>query len=245
MANLKSWVRSQLSDILDKETKLLVYTQHVLNTLFPLTLFQTASILGTHSFYLTILPLFFWIYFPTQREFMNFGTNVVLNLGVGVIVTCYLKDYLSLPRPQSPSIKRNSVAKYHSMEFGCPSTHAANATSIALFLYGWLIEVYNGQIPINILIFLYSVTFLVISSRIALGMHGFLDIGFGILIGFLVQVGIHYSFSSLLEFLENSSVIKGILRIIILNYSSFFITSTNISSNSLSTPSGKPLSMLY
>lgn len=215
MKSFRSQVRSLLLSILFLETKSLIFTQKLLLSYIPLYLFQIASFIGTHSFYLSILPIFFWIKYPADlsnpsKELLFFARALVLNLAAGVCATCYFKDYLSLPRP---NLEKRAIVKYHSLEFGCPSTHSANATSISLFLYEYLLMYYNQKIPSIILLILWTSTFLVMSSRIALGMHGFLDIFSGILIGFVVHLTVSKWYDYIHIFLENSTALQGNFRI--------------------------------
>lgn len=246
-------MRSFLLPLLLKESKTLISLQKLLLSYFPLYIFQLASFIGTHSFYLTILPIFFWIKYPLDPRslelvekngsLLHFARGLVLNLAGGVCITCFLKDYLSLPRPQG-KILRKSIVNYHSKEFGCPSTHSANATSISLFLHEFLSNhVYNHKVPWTVLSLLFIVTFFVISSRIALGMHGFLDIFTGMFIGFIVQIGISHSYDYLQIYLNNSTVVQG--NILILTYSPCVISMFTFYSNILSTYTHVLLSLLY
>lgn len=211
MKTFRYKVRSCLLPLLFHETKYLIYLQNLLLSCFPIYIFQIASFIGTHSFYLCVLPIFFWVQYPTDlstlsKELLYFARVLVLNLAAGVCITCFFKDYLSLPRP---NLQRKAIVKYHLKEFGCPSTHSANATSISLFLYEYLSLIYGQKIPFIILFALVTSTFLVISSRIALGMHGFFDICTGMLIGLIVQVVVSTFYDDLHNFLENSTAIQG------------------------------------
>lgn len=100
-----------------------------------------------------------------------------------------------MPRPYSPPIHRLCFSKTHSLEYGFPSTHSANAVSIGLFLLAqvdtfWPSDSVVGftemasRLAVQTLIWIYiaSITF----GRLYCGMHGLLDVGAGSLLGVVI-----------------------------------------------------------
>jgi membrane-associated phospholipid phosphatase len=54
-------------------------------------------------------------------------------LASGVFFTGFLKDLLSLPRPLSPPLYRITMSGSAALEYGFPSSHSANAVSVAVY----------------------------------------------------------------------------------------------------------------
>ena len=82
--------------------------------------------LGTHSSFLLLLPLFFWFGYP------DLGFNILLTLALGVYTSSFLKDLLCVPRPYAPPVRRITLVGSHAEEYGWPSTHSTNAVGVAL-----------------------------------------------------------------------------------------------------------------
>ncbi|CAG8486033.1 8639_t:CDS:2 [Cetraspora pellucida] len=99
-AQLRRWLLSTIR----KETRLLAKIQNSLHHPLLDSFFMYSSALGSHTFFILFLPIFFW-------------------LGYGSVAR----------RPLSPPIRRLSTGTHH-LEYGFPSTHTTNAVSIALYL---------------------------------------------------------------------------------------------------------------
>ena len=132
---------------------------------------------------------------------------------------CILKDYLSLPRPKSPPVIRKLKKSYVDYEFGCPSTHSANSCVLFLNLLFFFLTFIKPVITTShpLMIFIYTSTilfiFLVSLSRIYFGLHSFLDITVGIIVGIIVTVLNWFVFYSFYENLFYSSFL-GIIIIL-------------------------------
>ena len=159
---------------IEKEIHIVLQTQRLLCSILPISCYHYISCLGTHSFYFLFLPLLFWTYF----EWIPFGRGLVFLLAFGVYVSGFLKDWYGLPRPKHSKLKSYKVKTYHSDEYGFPSTHAANAISISLYCYFYL---ENLKLFPKLCLLLF--TLLICLSRIGLGLHGFIDIMGGLIIG--------------------------------------------------------------
>jgi membrane-associated phospholipid phosphatase len=120
------YVRQHLLYLLDKETPVLAAiqraTRHPLLDLY----FHVVSLLGTHSSFLLLLPLFFWF------GLAELGTHMLIILATGVYLTSFLKDLVCVPRPYSPPVERMTLVGSHALEYGWPSTHSTNAVGICL-----------------------------------------------------------------------------------------------------------------
>lgn len=165
-------VRSLLKPILDAELPLLTKVQNwaTQRPQFFTNYFLYTANLGSHLFYVLVLPL------PAWFGALELTRDVVFVLGAGIYFTGLVKDLLSLPRPYSPPIVRRTMSSYTSSEYGCPSSHSANATALILILA--LYHTDSSYYPIHII---YWIT--IIAGRIICGMHGLLDISIGILVG--------------------------------------------------------------
>jgi hypothetical protein len=114
----------------------------------------------------------------------------------GVIITSIIKDLYSLPRPLSPPLYRITMSDSTALEYGFPSTHSANAVSMTV--YGVLLlrtpelGAALGQTTTTVLeaiAYLYSAT--IVLGRIYCGMHGFLDIAVGSLVGAAIALTVY------------------------------------------------------
>lgn len=115
-------------------------------------------------------------------------------LALGVFWTGFIKDFYSLPRPLSPPLQRITMSGSAALEYGFPSTHSANAVSVAVYAILLLRSPDNPfsettKLLLEILSYFYGVS--IVFGRLYCGMHGFLDV----IIGSIMGVGI-----SLLEF---------------------------------------------
>jgi dihydrosphingosine 1-phosphate phosphatase len=181
---LPAWrynARQYLLPIIRWETPRLAKLQFSMRCL-PLDVFFALSAnLGTHTFYAVMLPVCFWF-----GQF-HFGLDLVFVLAFGVYLTGFLKDLLCLPRPLSPPLHRITMSGSAALEYGFPSTHTANAVSVGLLCLTKIHENQQFVSPISyILLHLANVmyVFAIVAGRIYCGMHGFLDVLVGGLIGF-------------------------------------------------------------
>lgn len=111
-------------------------------------------------------------------------------LASGVFITGFMKDFFSLPRPLSPPLQRITMSGSAALEYGFPSTHSANAVSVAVYA---LFAVHSPDCQLQastkliIEIVSYSYAFSIILGRLYCGMHGFLDVIVGSIIGALIS----------------------------------------------------------
>lgn len=112
-------------------------------------------------------------------------------LAAGVFLSGWLKDLVCVPRPLSPPLQRITMSGSAALEYGFPSTHSTNAVSVAVYLLHGLI---TGSIPVDdafrtpAMIACYWFAISIAAGRIYCGMHGFMDVLVGILLGGLIAV---------------------------------------------------------
>ncbi|OBZ77993.1 hypothetical protein A0H81_02684 [Grifola frondosa] len=101
--------------------------------------FVYTSSLGTHTFFMVMLPALFFF------GYAEIGRGLLLVLASGVYFSSFVKDLLCSPRPFAPPVTRLTIGNHH-LEYGFPSTHSTNSVSIALYLYSILQRLRNTPI---------------------------------------------------------------------------------------------------
>lgn len=147
--------------------------------------FAITANLGTHTFFMIGLPILFWCGYPA------FGKGLVHILAEGVFFSGFIKDMLSLPRPLSPPLHRITMSGSVTLEYGFPSTHSANAVSVAVYALLLLRSPDCTYAPTTKLLlesagYFYAAS--IIIGRLYCGMHGFLDVIFGSVLGAAISL---------------------------------------------------------
>ena len=112
-------------------------------------------------------------------------------LASGVFFTGMLKDFFSLPRPLSPPLHRITMSGSAALEYGFPSTHSANAVSVAVYA---LYAIHHPDCQLQettktiLEVVSYSYAVSIILGRLYCGMHGFIDVIIGSIMGALISV---------------------------------------------------------
>jgi dihydrosphingosine 1-phosphate phosphatase len=112
-------------------------------------------------------------------------------LATGVFFTGFIKDMLSLPRPLSPPLHRITMSGSAALEYGFPSTHSANAVSVAVYALFSLNSPDSTIQPTTKLILeilTYGYACSITLGRLYCGMHGFVDVVIGSILGALLSV---------------------------------------------------------
>jgi hypothetical protein len=136
------------------------------------------------------LPILFWCGYP------DLGRVSITILATGVVISGILKDLLCLPRPVSPPLQRITMSGSAALEYGFPSTHSTNAVSVTIYAI-YLLNHENSTLSPNVklacMIASYLYAFTIALGRLYCGMHGFVDVITGAVIGASVTwVEIHY-----------------------------------------------------
>jgi hypothetical protein len=118
------------------------------------------------------------------------GYRMVHILASGVFFTGFIKDLTSLPRPLSPPLHRITMSGSAALEYGFPSTHSANAVSVAVYALFTLRSPecqLQESTKLMLEVLSYSYAFSIILGRLYCGMHGFLDVIIGSILGALIS----------------------------------------------------------
>lgn len=142
-------------------------------------------------------------------------------LALGVFWTGFIKDFLSLPRPLSPPLHRITMSGSAALEYGFPSTHSANALSVAV--YG-LFSLHSPEntLPPTVKTILEGLSYFyaasIVFGRLYCGMHGFMDVLVGSVIGAAIGLVEFYYGPSFDALMHSSSwlapVVAGLIVII-------------------------------
>ncbi|KAF2121401.1 hypothetical protein BDV96DRAFT_564202 [Lophiotrema nucula] len=176
-------LRKQLMPIVRWETPYLAWMQDTLRSPALDSYFAFTANLGTHTFFMIFLPILFWC------GYTSLGRAMVHMLAGGVFWSGFVKDMLCIPRPLSPPLYRITSSPAVALEYGLPSTHSANAVSAAFYAIHMLHTAPdqdhpNAHLALQGLFYFYAVS--ITFGRLYCGMHGFLDVAVGSLIGALL-----------------------------------------------------------
>ncbi|KAH9038097.1 hypothetical protein EDB85DRAFT_1860858, partial [Lactarius pseudohatsudake] len=162
------------------------------------TYFLHTSTLGTHTFFLVFLPAFFffghddlgrvriWSQMTRVSMVLIFFGRLCYDLAFGVYMSSYLlKDLVCSPRPCAPLVVRLTVGNHH-LEYGLPSTHSTNSTSMAWFLGTRVYDLHRLGISTTAfatwVVVLFVYVFSIVVGRLYTGMQGFMDCSVGIIL---------------------------------------------------------------
>lgn len=180
MSSMRFRIRSLILPYVEREGDQIYALQKRFRTKWLDLFFAWTANLGSHTFYVLMLPI------PVWFGMGNFTRDIVIVLGLGIYVSGAVKDYLCLPRPKSPPSERITMSAYTSEEYGCPSSHSANATAATLVLLHHLIAGWSNRpvwASISLFLVYSSYCACLIAGRVYCGMHGFVDVGMGSLVG--------------------------------------------------------------
>ncbi|KAI0162815.1 PAP2 superfamily protein [Pestalotiopsis sp. NC0098] len=200
-------LRQRLLPLIRWETPYLALLQEALRTPFFDSYFAITANLGTHTFFMIGLPILFWCGYP------SFGKGLVHILAAGVFFTGFVKDFFSLPRPLSPPLHRITMSGSAALEYGFPSTHSANAVSVAVYGILMLHSPDNTLQPntkfgLEALAYFYTVS--IIFGRLYCGMHGFLDVIIGSVMGAVISL-IEFYYGPAIEMYLREQAVTGVL----------------------------------
>ncbi|KAL1898707.1 Long-chain base-1-phosphate phosphatase [Ceratocystis pirilliformis] len=201
-------LRQKLIPLVRWETPHLSAFQQWARSPFFDSYFAITANLGTHTCFMIGLPVLFWCGFEA------FGKGLVHMLAGGVFFSGFIKDLLSLPRPLSPPLQRITMSGSAALEYGFPSTHSTNALSVAVYSILTLWSPENTfsdstKLTLELLCYLYAAS--IVIGRLYCGMHGFLDVICGSLLG--VALGwLEFSYGAWLDqYMYQSSWIAPVL----------------------------------
>ncbi|KAJ7655329.1 PAP2 superfamily-domain-containing protein [Mycena rosella] len=198
-ATLPPWraaVRRKLVASIRVESVIVAKMQDAIRTPWLDTYFVHSSALGTHTFFMTFLPMLFFFGYD------ELGRGLITVICFGIYFTSVVKDLFCSPRPFAPPVTRMTIGTHH-LEYGMPSTHSANSVSLALFFFA---HIHDLAFPIaptepslslpayaaltaGLVIYVTSIVF----GRLYTAMHSFSDCAVGVFLGALVWLA-HTSF---------------------------------------------------
>ncbi len=181
MSSTRFRIRRALLTLVNKESPALGRLQKKVRAPLLDSYFLYSANLGAHMFYVLMCPL------PGWFNCMYLLRDSVMILGLGIFFTGAIKDYLCLPRPKSPPLHRLTLSHYTAKEYGCPSSHTANATSVCLLVASMAISNWSHfsslTTPLFILLFTAWYFLSLVFGRVYCGMHGCVDLAIGMLVG--------------------------------------------------------------
>ena len=156
-------------------------------------------------------------------DISNPGYSLVHVLASGVFLSGFIKDWLCLPRPLSPPLSRISMSPSVSLEYGFPSTHSTNAVSVVVYVVFLLrsassdvTSTVNSTVKatLEVVACLYAIS--IILGRLYCGMHGFLDVIIGGILGALISVMQCFYGGNLDEFMFQGTAVAPIIFVIVI-----------------------------
>ena len=126
-----------------------------------------------------------------SKRKLTLPLRLVHILAGGVFFTGFIKDMCSLPRPLSPPLQRITMSGSAALEYGFPSTHSANAVSVAL--YGILAlrsesNIFSPTTTLALEALAYFYALSIVIGRLYCGMHGFFDVVIGSSMGAIISL---------------------------------------------------------
>lgn len=175
----RAWLRRYLVRRLRQEKVWMAEWQGRMRTEVRDRYFYYSAVFGTHTFFMTFLPLIFFFGHPLK------GRGLLYVVGLGIYSSSFAKDLVCTPRPYSPPMVRLTMSTHHH-EYGFPSSHSTNSVSMALFLGEWLLETravvgMPGVLLGWTVLTIYAAS--VVGGRLYSGMHSIADIVGGSLMG--------------------------------------------------------------
>ncbi|KAF8869396.1 PAP2 superfamily-domain-containing protein [Infundibulicybe gibba] len=209
-------IRRHLVKAVARESIVLAKMQEKIRTPWLDAYFVYTSSLGTHTFFMTVLPAFFFF------GYEEVGRGLLVVLALGVYCASFVKDLICSPRPFAPPVTRLTMGSHH-LEYGFPSTHSTNSVSIALLLFSYVHSLATtpstvsdsspGDPIISPMTFtiLSSIlawyTFSIVFGRLYTAMHSFTDCVMGVAMGAGIWWG-HSSWSGIPVALSASNPIS-------------------------------------
>jgi membrane-associated phospholipid phosphatase len=152
--------------------------------------FRFGAALGNEVTFATLLPFLFWCADDQLARHEIMVWAIVCYAGQ------YIKDILQLPRPKSPPVAHledHYVNEYGNLmiallliTLGLPSTHAMSAITLSIYLFYFLHTRYGCPLWVGVTLSILWIT-IVCCSRPYLGVHSFLDVYTGLIIGGLLM----------------------------------------------------------
>ncbi|KAJ2280326.1 Long-chain base-1-phosphate phosphatase [Coemansia sp. RSA 451] len=174
---LRLYLRQLVVDKVKRENPKLAAIQHRYRSPELDRLFVFSGMLGNHSFFMIALP---FLHTFGMGAFARGLTFVVL---WSIYFSGFVKDYISAPRPASPPVVQITRSPAHTLEYGFPSTHTTYAVATIVYISHFMLNVWHISTVWVGLMWICGVTIVV--GRIYCGLHSFIDVVGGIVIGII------------------------------------------------------------
>ncbi|KAJ2202074.1 Long-chain base-1-phosphate phosphatase, partial [Coemansia sp. RSA 521] len=174
---LRLYLRQLVVDKVKRENPKLAAIQHRYRSPGLDRLFMFSGMLGNHSFFMIALP---FLHTFGMGAFARGLTFVVL---WSIYFSGFVKDYISAPRPASPPVVQITRSPAHTLEYGFPSTHTTYAVATIAYISHFMLNVWHISTVWVGLMWICGVTIVV--GRIYCGLHSFIDVVGGIVIGII------------------------------------------------------------
>ncbi|KAJ1856600.1 Long-chain base-1-phosphate phosphatase [Coemansia sp. RSA 638] len=186
---LRLYLRQLVVDEVKRENPKLAAIQHRYRSPGLDRLFVFSGMLGNHSFFMIALPFFHTF---GMGAFARGLTFVVL---WSIYFSGAVKDYISAPRPASPPVVQITRSPAHTLEYGFPSTHTTYAVATIVYISHFMLNVWHISTVWVGLMWVCGAT--IVAGRIYCGLHSFIDVVGGIVIGAIEALGFVFFFDRL------------------------------------------------
>ncbi|KAJ2849702.1 Long-chain base-1-phosphate phosphatase [Coemansia brasiliensis] len=173
----RQYLRHLVAKEVEREIPLLAAIQHRFRTSFLDQFFVYSGMLGNHSFFMLALP---FLHIFGLGKFARGLSFVVL---WSIYFSGIAKDYISAPRPKNPPVVQITRSPAHTLEYGFPSTHTTYVLATITYISYFMLNVW--ETPLIWAICLWICGLIIVVGRIYCGLHSFIDVAGGAIIGIL------------------------------------------------------------
>ncbi|KAJ2829128.1 Long-chain base-1-phosphate phosphatase [Coemansia erecta] len=172
---LRLYLRQLVVDEVKREVPKLAEIQRRYRSPALDRLFVFSGMLGNHSFFMLALP---FLHIFGLGSFARGVSFVVL---WSIYFSGVVKDYISAPRPTSPPVEQITRSRAHTLEYGFPSSHTTYAVSTIVYISHFMLNVWNiSAVWVGLL---WVCGAIIVAGRIYCGLHSFIDVAGGVIIG--------------------------------------------------------------
>ncbi|KAI9501602.1 Long-chain base-1-phosphate phosphatase [Coemansia spiralis] len=169
------FLRDLVSREVEREMPWLVAIQCICRSPALDLLFVFTGMLGNHAFFMLALPFLHICGFGVFARGLSF---VIL---WSVYFSGVAKDYISAPRPASPPVVQITRSPAHTFEYGFPSSHTTYVVATILYISHYMLNVWGC--PLHWVYTLWVVGSFIVIGRVYCGLHSFIDVAGGVVIG--------------------------------------------------------------
>ncbi|KAJ2632963.1 Long-chain base-1-phosphate phosphatase [Coemansia sp. RSA 1290] len=176
-SSTRQYLRHLVAKEVEREIPQLAAIQCQFRSPFLDKLFVYSGMLGNHSFFMLALP--FLHIFGLGRFARGLSFVVLWSIYFSGIT----KDYISAPRPKSPPVTQITRSPAHTLEYGFPSTHTTYVLATITYISYFMLNVWETSLVWAICLWIGGL--IIVIGRIYCGLHSFIDVAGGAIIGIL------------------------------------------------------------